>query len=304
MKGLIASGWQKGIRNEQEIDKLLEFCVETGITDLFFHTVMRGTSIYPSKYMEPYDFGGLNEFGEKKHKPDFDSLQYLLDHAGGIKIHAYMTMLELGNIGYKNFPIHWIMTSCNNPFFDPTVEEVQAHLVNICKEVAANYPALTGIYLEKMRYPKRVIGKGSEDTRKEKVTKIIEDISREIKSVNPNIILSYCSNLNRNHKENVKFHELVDWEDLLARGVVDKFYPTLFRNEEVSAEFDAWLPKLDPANTAVIIGACDINLKLMKERMDKCEAIGLGYIIYSYGYFSGWGEKRTDFKAKLWQPRS
>lgn len=302
MKGLIASGWQKGCRNPQEIDKLLQFCRDSGITDLFFHVFMRGTALHKSGFLQKYDFGGLNELGEKKHPSDFDALQYLLDNAGDIKIHAYLTMLELGTTTADLFYKDWLMESgWGVPHFDPTVPDARKFLITVCTEIAQNYPKLAGMYFEKMRYPTRVAGRGTENQRKEGVLALIEGISSAVKSINPNLILSYCANLSRFNEANVIFYEMVDWRDLLARGVIDHFCPTLFRPEELEAEFDAWIAKLDPATTTPIVGACDIDLKTTMLRIDKLRQAGFGYIIYSYGHFSAWGEKRTDFKDKLCQ---
>jgi uncharacterized lipoprotein YddW (UPF0748 family) len=305
VKGLMASGWQKGCRNAQEIDNLLAFCRDTQVTDLYFHVRMRATTLYPSKYEPPYDFGGLDGNGQKKHPIDFDSLSYALANKGDIKIHAYLTMLEIGKKEHTRFPSEWLMkTAGGTYFFDPTVQEVRDHHVSICKEVVTNYPTLDGIYLEKLRYPQNVIARGNEDKRKTDVLTLIEDICHEIKLINPAIEISYCSNLNKNCPENVIFTELVDWRDLITMGIIDTFCPTLFKSPDNEKEFDEWLTMLDPSHTNVIIGACDLKLEVTEARIEKLESLGFGYIVYSYGYFSSWGEKRVDFKAKLCQAQT
>ncbi len=302
VKGLMATGWQKGCRNANEIDKLVQFCLDTGVTDLYFHVRMRATTLYPSIYEPAYDFGGLNENGEDKHPKDFDSLQYVLDHANGVRIHAYLTMLEIGNKEAGRFTPEYLMKTVSGiNYLDPTVQGVRDHLLNICEEVVNNYPGLSGIYFEKLRYPQYVVARGSEDTRKSSVLDLIESISKVIRIINPNLEISYCSNLNKNCPENVIFHELVDWRDLIGRNIIDTFCPTLFKSPDNEAEFDSWLTQLNPEHTVIILGACDLKLEVTDARIEKLTQLGFGYIIYSYGYFSSWGEKRTDFKDRLCQ---
>ncbi len=307
VKGLIASAWQGGYRTPEGVSRMITFCQEAGITDLYVQ-VRSGRGLYCLKAVSELE--PMAQFGGTAIPDGFDPLQDILDKAGSLKIHAYVTTLDIGGIGCKRYPDSWLMRSLLRPdtavFFDPTVPEVQAHIVNICKDIVTRYPAIHGLFVAKLFFPINTFGKGTNEDKCSCLYQIMKSIHDEVKAINPNIVISIDSNARKDSIEDWISDKKLDWRQCLLEGLIDKFCPTIFRTPDKEAKFDAMLVKLSAYDNVIpIIGACDLPLSKTMERLAK---MSNGWIVFSYGAFSDHqnenspqGEKRQDFKNVLWQ---
>jgi uncharacterized lipoprotein YddW (UPF0748 family) len=154
-----------------EIDTLLKFSKEIGITDLFVQVRGRGDAYYASKF-EPK----AEEISDK----DFDPLEFLLQHPLGdsIKIHAWLNVFyvwskdtlprDLNHIVHRQ--ANWLAQPAHVPelisdypnsvkeakieglYVSPLQPDAQAHFLSIIDDLLSKYK-LSGIHLDYIRYP-------------------------------------------------------------------------------------------------------------------------------------------------------
>ncbi len=159
-----------------EINQVIDFAHQNGITDLFVQVRGRGDAYYHSTFIcRPATLKGQS----------FDPLQYCLNraHAKGIKVHAWINIYLLwsarkkpqdkehlfyqhpewcavddrgtqdSNRNYHDFQHN----NTEGIYLSPLVPEVNAYLVRVVKELVNRY-AVDGIHYDYIRYPKNSYG--------------------------------------------------------------------------------------------------------------------------------------------------
>ncbi len=294
IKALVVDAWHNGLKSPSQIDTMLAFATQCGITDIYLQVRRKADAFYNSNY-ESKSPDLINT--------DFDPLQYALDHKGSIKLHAYLTMLQLGNKGsYVNgetpFDSSWLMKDPTNClWFDPSNYEVRTYLRNIVKDVIGNY-AVDGIFLEKLRYPNRLTGSGTLDDRKLSIKSLIEDISSDIKILKPSLPITLCVRGNGvSYQYNVD-SDLVDWRELQSRNVIDFATVMCFKDPGRNIEFSPWVNILDHEKEIIMIGSYKLPLTETESRSNSFSGFNIAY--YSYASFScDASDKIGDFKVVL-----
>lgn len=188
-----------------------------GINTVYFQIKPDGTALWPSKIL-PWSDMLTGRIGED---PGYDPLQFILDeaHARGMKVHAWLnpyrvsvnvkpsTVAELNRTVTLNpasvFVLHrdWIRTSGDRYVLDPGIPEVREWITSIVAEVVARYP-VDGVQFDDYFYtetPRSTLsdnqtfsryGQGfsaKSDWRRHNTQQLIEQVSRTIKQLNPNV---------------------------------------------------------------------------------------------------------------------
>ena len=195
-------------RQTQELDELLDQLKAAGINTVYFQVRGRGDLVYPSKH-EPLSPA---LFVSRTDAP-YDALRYAVDacHSRGMRISAWLVTLPLGSNSYvKNLGKEAYARKHKDRciyyngewFMDPADPHTDAHLIEICKEIACNYD-IDGIHLDYIRYPDRSANfpdraayrrSGSkltlEQWRRDNISRIVESVFAQLKMVNPELELS------------------------------------------------------------------------------------------------------------------
>ena len=146
----------------------------------------------------------------KAPSPYYDPLEWMIteSHARGFEFHAWMnpyraTMdLKTENLSPKHdFFKHpdWMIKYAGKYYYNPALQEVQNHLVNIVNEVVRNYD-IDAIHFDDYFYPYKVTGEifndsasfskyggelSLEDFRRSNVNSLVKSVSLSIKNIKP-----------------------------------------------------------------------------------------------------------------------
>ncbi len=300
IKGLIVDVWHNGMKSPSQIDGFLQFARDCGMTDIYVQVRRRGDAYYNSQYAPK----PTKENGQPIFVPaNFDPLAYVIANKGELKIHAYLTMLQIGNpAAFTTFPVpgSWVMSDeVQCAWIDPTNEEARIYLRNIVKEVVQNYD-VDGILLEKLRYPNPRIGSGTVPEKKEAIKALIENISADVRIINETLPIALCVHGNGTTYQTNVAHDLVDWRELSSRGVIDKAAVMVFKTIAKENEFDTWIDILDPQKEILVIGSC--NIPLVKTQLRKNKASNIDTLFYSYANLSSdTADTKESFQAIVCQ---
>jgi uncharacterized lipoprotein YddW (UPF0748 family) len=196
-----------------KLDKLKSL----GINTVFFQVKPDGTALWPSKIL-PWSDMLTGTIGMD---PGYDPLQFMLDeaHKRGMRVHAWFnpyrvstnikpsTAAELNRTLSLNpasvFVLHrdWIRTSGDRYVLDPGIPQARDWITSIIAEVVARYP-VDGVQFDDYFYTEtagsalndnstfRQYGEGfssKADWRRHNTQLLIEQVSRTIKQLNPNV---------------------------------------------------------------------------------------------------------------------
>lgn len=188
-----------------------------GINTVFFQVKPDGTALWPSKIL-PWSDMLTGTIGMD---PGYDPLQFMLDeaHKRGMRVHAWFnpyrvstnikpsTVTELNRTLSQNpasvFVLHrdWIRTSGDRFVLDPGIPKARDWITSIIAEVVARYP-VDGVQFDDYFYTESVgstlndnatfkqYGQGfsaKADWRRHNTQLLIEQVSRTIKQLNPNV---------------------------------------------------------------------------------------------------------------------
>lgn len=204
-------------QQKQALTTKLDNLKSMGINTVFFQVKPDATALWPSKIL-PWSDMLTGEIGKD---PGYDPLQFILDeaHQRGMKVHAWFnpyrvstnirssTVNELNRTLPLNpasiFVLHrdWIRTSGDRFVLDPGIPEARDWITSIVAEVVARYP-VDGVQFDDYFYTEtpasplndnqtwRQYGQGfvsKADWRRHNTAQLIEQVSRTIKQLNPNV---------------------------------------------------------------------------------------------------------------------
>lgn len=257
-------------------NKTLDFAKDN-FTDIFLQVRRSADAFYNSKY-EPRakTLNGID-----------DLLGYACKNKGKLKVHAYLTVLQLwreNNANAGQFPDEWLMIDNTGiVYLNPCVKEVQDHIVNVCKDIC-KYD-IDGLFLEKMRYSSKLLkslgekNNSTDEEKEEAITNLMRRIYTEVKKIK-NIPISVCvktADVNFNFS---KQFTSCDWDSWIKEGIVDFAYPML-----INKSFDhieTWSGIVEPNPKTIPILGCYCTLKELKKQKE----LFSDYIIYSLANFS------------------
>ncbi|MBP6526976.1 MAG: family 10 glycosylhydrolase [Prevotella sp.] len=228
-------------RQKQELTNILDKLQKAGINTVLLQTRVRGTMIYPSKY-EPWD-GCLSGFPGKS--PGYDALEFAIDecHKRGMELHAWVVTIPVGkwnSLGCKRlrqkFP-GLIRNIADEGYMNPEMPETAEYLATLCKEITEKYD-IDGINLDYIRYPETWKIKVSGNQGRRYITKIVEAISSEVKSIKPWVKMS-CSPIGKaddltrywSHGWNAYSTVLQDAQGWMKNGLMDELFPMMYFKE-------------------------------------------------------------------------
>lgn len=196
-----------------KLDKLKSL----GINTVFFQVKPDGTALWPSKIL-PWSDMMTGKIGQD---PGYDPLQFMLDeaHSRGMAVHAWFnpyrvsvntrpgTVAELNRTLTQNpasvYVLHpdWIRTSGDRFVLDPGIPDARDWITSIVAEVVSRYP-VDGVQFDDYFYAESPgsalndsrtwaeYGQGfasKGDWRRHNTQLLIEQVSRTIKQINPNV---------------------------------------------------------------------------------------------------------------------
>ncbi len=242
------------LASREAIEEVVHFAKQAGVQTLFVQIYRSNKAWFPSQVgdSEPYQTS-LKNVGE-------DPFQLLLkkSHESGIKVHAWLNLLSLGNNEgapllkkygteiltknlkeKKNFQDYKID---NQYFLEPGDLRVREELANMVGEILDHYPELDGIQFDYIRYPDRnpqygytpmnmdrfkkatglkTIQEESEmwkNWKRDQVTELLKFLIQKIRGLNPKIQISTTGCMSYVRAYHEAFQ---DWAFWLQSGLVD-----------------------------------------------------------------------------------
>ncbi|MBF0489521.1 MAG: family 10 glycosylhydrolase [Candidatus Omnitrophica bacterium] len=165
---------EKVLYSKAAVLKLLAFCKENHLQEIYLQIFRAGESYYDSKMSKKDEYVRMTKtMGQ-------DPVDFLLSEAkrNGVKVYAWVNVLSLAQ--NKNAPIlnkygKSVLTrdkklrssikteDCNDSdkfylrddqlFLEPGDERVSDYILNIVDDIIARYPSLSGLHLDYVRYP-------------------------------------------------------------------------------------------------------------------------------------------------------
>lgn len=215
IKAIWATVWS--IDSPKKIDSLISDCKTNGINTIYAQVRYRGDAMYiPNKTDNTYYNPDPRCYLLKD--DSFDALQYLLDKADGISIHAWVTtfvvttnLLENLNQNHMYFSHpQWVtadekkipmqLNTFEGLYFDPGIEQVRKYTQNVLCDIVKNYN-IAGLHLDYVRYPQKNYGYNSialkqktendiEEFKQNSINIFVKNLSQEAKRINPKLIIS------------------------------------------------------------------------------------------------------------------
>lgn len=246
---------------KEKFDNIVKNCKRLKINSLVVHVRPFSDALYPSKYF-PWSHIVLKEQGQN---PGYDPLKYMVKraHKDGMQFHAWINPFrtQLNNIPKKigdSSPFakfKTIQSKILNEYFvdfgsskylNPASSDIRELIINGVKEIVENYD-VDGIHFDDYFYPE--VEKGSENFDEESykeytknlkkedkllthkawriknVNKLIRDVYKEIKLINPNVVfgISPCGNIDANEKIGA---DIKTW--CKNKGYVDYLCPQIY----------------------------------------------------------------------------
>lgn len=156
------SGTSAEVRSRQkaEMSALLDRCEAMNLTTVFFQVRGMGDVMYKSE-LEPW-----SSFvsGRRGTSPGWDPLAYVVEecHRRGLECYAWINPFRWSSgTDYNSAPDKrwkekgWLLNYGKYTVFNPGLEEVREHIVDICREIVEGY-AVDGIVFDDYFYPNRI----------------------------------------------------------------------------------------------------------------------------------------------------
>ena len=271
---------------------------------LYVEAIYNSYTLYPSK-MLPLRPVGLQGGVADARGAGWDVLQAYLDEGQrlGVKIHVWAHVFHLWNTALgplEKSPVlgahpDWVALdrsgspqvvseaegSINKIFGSPSSLGLRAFLVKLFRELAAKYPALSGVQLDYIRYPlhwpeapfdynpdalrqykaatslePQQDAQRWQDWKTQQVTEAVRQISNALRQTNPKLIISAAVFPGFAENLRVKMQDSQEWA---KRGYVDALLPMLYsrdfkRVETWAKEFRAGVPKNTRVYAALYVG--------------------------------------------------
>lgn len=237
-----------GLSNE--LNSIIENCINTGIEDIYVHVRSHCDSIFPSEFFP---------LSEEAKIYDYDVFEYMITefHKNSIKVHAWINPYrvktatsDINDLSSDSPAYKWLTDETNENdtnvcisdgiYLNPASSEVQCLIINGIREIVSNYD-VDGIAFDDYFYPttsedfdklsyqkykesaKKPLSLG--DWRRTNVNMLISGCYNAIKAQNGDIIftVSPSHSVDRNYSE---FY--ADAKYWVKNGIVDVIMPQLY----------------------------------------------------------------------------
>ena len=239
-------------RQQDELRRLLDRCVETNLNTVMLQVRLRGDVAYRSDLEPPAECFDPKGSG----RMPYDPLAFAIDecHRRGLELHAWMVTMPLGSDrlvrrqGGRSVVRRRPALCVHHHgewFLNPGEPAARDYLTRLATEVAERYD-VDGIHLDYIRYPDRPQGFGDDrtyrtygqgqtlaDWRRGNLTVLVESIAHAVRSRKPWLKLT-CATLGRRADGIWNAYHTVyqDAERWLHEGWVDGVTPMLYVRDE------------------------------------------------------------------------
>ncbi len=271
-RGIWVDAWHPGLANHDDVSQMVVWAKSMHLNALIVQVRRRGDAFYNSK-IEPKAADVV---------ADYDPLADVIAqaHAAGLQVHAWLSILEVGNSSkwFRPAPTHIYVThpdwlTCNEEgnrvfsegrmFVDPGVPAVQDHIVAVVSDMVKTYK-VDGIHLDNIYYPEKQSGynavsvarfnkeTGSDGTpywndpvwiqwRAQQVTNLVSRIRTAVQSAKPAVCLS--ASVRFSDPKLAAEHVMQDWDSWISSKLVDFVVPLAF----------AYAPESDAPNPGELL---------------------------------------------------
>jgi uncharacterized lipoprotein YddW (UPF0748 family) len=260
------------LSSKEEIAKLVHLTKKARISDLFVQIYRANQARFPSLIADDSAYeASLRNLSE-----DPFSLLIKQAHSRGVKVHAWLNMLSLGNNANAPFLKKYgagILTRNlkkknrlgdykidNQYFLEPGDTRVRGELSGIISEILRAYPDLDGIQFDYVRYPdtnpaygytavnierfKKTTGlkkinedeQAWQDWKRAQVTETLAQFTKEARLLRPGIQVSATGCM---PFQRAYYEAFQDWPFWLKKGLVD--FVTVMDYSPEPAEFERWV---------------------------------------------------------------
>lgn len=213
MTPFLRDNWPSGAVISKTSQSVLESRMKKfkaqNINVLYYHARVNCGTTYKSQY-EPWSNTISTAYGVE---PAYDVFGFLVDcaHRNGIEVYAWVNPFryrqEYGHgsdpMSYENSHPDWLLEQPQEAILNPALPEVQQRIVDICKEIVANYDVdglvfddyfytnTTPENLDAAQYEAYKAADGKLDQaawRRENINKLVARVNKEIKELKPYVV--------------------------------------------------------------------------------------------------------------------
>lgn len=320
-RGAWVTAWAPGYFTPQQCDATVAAAKSVGIDALFIQ-VRKNADAYYESALEPR---------AADIAPGFDPLAYIVDkaHKQGIQIHAWINTYRVWTAKDRpTDPTHvvnahpeWLNKSSDGQsraseglYIDPGVPQAREHIAEVVTDIAKRYD-IDGIHLDYIRYPGSAWGYSGAalsryyaetgasgkpaptdakwlQWRRDQVTRLVSMISRQVRAVKPNILLSAATipwgDCPADYRSSSPYAVVCqDWKQWLVDGLLDANVPMNYKTESsarAAKQFRNWLDgfKRWDGGRKVYVGI-DVNsndLTGIRQQMEAVRKAGLGGVVW------------------------
>jgi len=168
---------EKALYSRENADKLISYCEESGIDDIYIQVYRADKAYYDSSLTD------RAEYDKMVRSAGDDLLPYIIEkaHEKDIKVHAWVNLLSIAQNENANIlkklgkgvivldqygrtsmrsgetdELDKYYIRENQLFLEPGDPEVRSYLAGICEEIITKYPGFDGLHLDYIRYPRVV----------------------------------------------------------------------------------------------------------------------------------------------------
>lgn len=239
---------------KQELCKTLDALKRANFNTVLFQTRLRGDVIYPSAIEQFTESLTGHEGGN----PNYDPLKFAIEecHRRGMELHAWIVTIPIGNtrqvklLGKKSVTRKQ-PSICKlykgTWYLDPGNPQTDNYLASIVREIVSHYD-IDGIHLDYIRYPERASDFPDQSTyrkygkkeslqqwRRNNITRIVQRIYTETKSLKPWVKVSSSpvgkyNDTKRYPSRGWNAYEVVYQDALqwLKEGIHDALFPMMY----------------------------------------------------------------------------
>lgn len=227
------------IKQQQELCSILDKLQRANINTILLQTRIRGTVIYDSKGLEPWD-GCLS--GSPGTSPGYDALSFAIEecHRRGMECHAWVVAIPCGKwnaLGCKELRKKFgkmILKAGEDGYLDPSDSRTGDYLAQICSDITRRYD-VDGIHLDYIRFPDGIKKLPEANKGRQQITSIVRKVHEAIKREKGWVRLS-CSPVGKHddlrrywsHGWNARNAVLQDAQLWMREGLMDMEFPMMY----------------------------------------------------------------------------
>ena len=246
----------------KSLEEIFDSIKAKNLNTVYFQVRGNGYVLFNSSYE---DFSPRIATYSKQ--PVFDPLEYALKLARerNLELHAWVNVLKVYGTRFHRKPEsakhllnkhpEWLYKVVENGitsyWLNPALNEVREYIVKLISELVGNYN-VDGVHLDFLRYSnvqikdgnvKRENNSGTGDWRRNNITKLLEEIFYNVKTINPLVEVGVTPiGINKNtltirgmEGYNEVYQDVKEW---IARGIVDYLVPQIYWDIENNPKFE------------------------------------------------------------------